>query len=78
MTWNAATDLAAYRAALHAADVLRDLLQSPPWLIDVHVAVEEGQPLLVAVITSLNEEARVCIPTVVNNFRVQVDARSRG
>ncbi len=69
-------DLTAYRAAQHAREVLLDLLQDPPWLIAVNVVVEGGRPALAAVITSLNDEARVCIPSIVNNFRVVIDVRS--
>lgn len=40
-------DLRAHRAALHARDVLIELLQDPSWLLDVRVRYRDGRAALV-------------------------------
>ncbi len=78
MTTTAAIDLDAYRAALHARDVLLGLLDGAPWLLRVAVRVENGAPVLLVLVTSRTEQVQCCVPSSVNDVPVQVGELASG
>ncbi len=69
MPTNATIDLATYRGALHARDVLLGLLDGAPWVLRVSVRFEGSVPVLAVLVTTKSDEV---LPSSVNDVPVQV------
>ena len=52
---NPVVPLATYRAARHAANVLLGLLHEPPWLAGIAVEMQDGTPVIVVRVHTLDE-----------------------
>jgi hypothetical protein len=72
MTERASIDLAAFRRARHAQDVLLALLDGSPWLLKVSVRVQRAAFVLVVLVTSKTNEVRCCVPSTCNDVAVEV------
>jgi hypothetical protein len=77
--------LASFRLARRAADVLRDLLHDPAWLISLNVEIyPTGHPVVVATVRRRTREVCMCFPSSVDDVRVvvrevgQADGSTRG
>jgi hypothetical protein len=70
-------DLAEWRKALQARVALERLLQDPPWLMRVQLAAaaEVGLELRVELLWD-SPEARLCLPSSVNDTPVKVTVRN--
>jgi hypothetical protein len=65
-------ELAAYKAARHARDVLLQLLGPVSWLLRVDIEWQHsGAPRLVATIAGLDHRKNCCVPSHVDNVEVR-------
>lgn len=69
-------NLVAYRAALHARDVLVQLVGDAPWLLRVSVRIQGKALVLAVLVTRKSDETRCCLPSVCNGFDVVVKEAS--
>jgi hypothetical protein len=81
-TRDGVVDLAEWRAALPSVAAIQRLLGPSPWLVEARLApaADVGFVLRVTLLWDA-EEARLCLPTTVNDVPVQVvvrNARTQG
>jgi hypothetical protein len=72
-------DLAEWRKALGIVGALERLLHDPPWLLGVRLAAadEVGFELRVTLLWD-SPEARMCLPSAVNDVPVRIVVRNLG
>jgi hypothetical protein len=72
-------DLAEWRKKLGAVACLERLLHDPPWLLSVRLAAagEVGFELQVTLLWD-SPQARMCLPTAVNDVPVRIVVRNAG
>ncbi len=75
---DAIVSLATYRAARHAANVLLGILHEPPWLAGIGVEMQEGLPVIVVRVHTLDDGVQCCLPRHVNSIVVEARLASAG